>query len=48
MMKNKIRTHKLYSALFSAVVLTLLVVAIALADGSIDAINKWAWGTNAG
>ncbi len=48
MMKIKIRTHKLYAALLSAVVLILLAAAIALADGSIDTINKWAWGTNAG
>ena len=47
-MKNKMRTHKLYSALLTAVILTLLIAAIVLADGSIDNINKWAWGSNIG
>ena len=48
MMKNKIRTHRLYPALFSAIVLTLIIAAIVLADGSMDNTNRWAWGSNIG
>ncbi len=47
-MKNQREVLKRYPALLSAVVLALLLAAITLADGSIDATNKWAWGTNAG
>jgi len=47
-MKNKTRIRKLFSALLLAVVSTLLVAVVALADGSIDGTNRWAWGTNAG
>jgi len=47
-MKYKIYTHKLRRAALIALALPLLVVVSALADGSIDGINKWVWGTNAG
>ena len=47
-MKHKMYTHKLQWAALIAVALSLLVVVVALADGSIDSTNKWAWGTNAG
>ncbi|MCP4362377.1 MAG: hypothetical protein GY796_30600 [Chloroflexi bacterium] len=47
-MKNKIRMHKLHPALLLVFFLTLLGTAVALADGSIDATDKWAWGSNSG
>lgn len=47
-MKHKAYFHKLQWAALIAVALSLLIVVVALADGSIDGTNKWAWGTNAG
>ncbi len=47
-MKDRIRTHPWYAALFLGLILSLLAVGVALAAGNIDATNKWAWGTNVG
>lgn len=47
-MNNKPYTQQLFLALLVGSVLTLLAVSVALADGSIDPTNKYAWGTNTG
>ena len=47
-MQNKRNRSKRRHALLGAVVLALLLAAVAWADGSIDATDKWAWATNAG
>jgi hypothetical protein len=47
-MNDKIHTEKLYLSLLLGLILALLAVGAALADGSIDPTNKWAWSTNSG
>ncbi len=43
-MKNK----KLTSAILLSIALLLALAGVAYAAGNIDAVNKWAWGGNAG
>ena len=43
-MKNRIRTQRWYPALLLGIVLAVLVVMGALAAGSVDPTNLWAWG----
>jgi len=45
---HKIRTHKSFPVLLLALSLFLLTYTLAYAAGNIDAVNKWAWGSNIG
>ncbi len=47
-MLNKIRTHKFYPVLLLVLLLSLLAYTVIYAAGNIDAVNKWAWGSNIG
>lgn len=48
MSHSKLQLRTPQRAFLLAAALTLFAAGIALANGSIDTINKWAWGTNAG
>jgi hypothetical protein len=47
-MINKIRTPKYYPVLLWVLLWSLLVYTVVYAAGNIDAVNKWAWGSNIG
>lgn len=47
-MINKIRTPKYYPVWLLVLLWSLLAYTVVYAAGNIDAVNKWAWGSNIG